>query len=165
MTTCGKCGRDYTSGSKCKPCRNKTLQDRRQNSVGCVDCGEMFDRPHAGKRTRCDSCYEIYRQVYNLYHSVKNRAATSGLDFDITEEWIRNGVEQGCPMTGESFVIGNGSNYGNRHPLTPSVDKIDPDKGYTQDNCRVVCWFYNLAKARWNDEDVIALCKKIAANW
>jgi len=38
-------------------------------------------------------------------------------------------------------------------------DKIDPSKGYTKDNCRVVCWWYNLAKSIYSDEVVLDLMK------
>lgn len=48
-----------------------------------------------------------------------------------------------------------GGDYGDRHPYTPTIDKIDPNKGYTKDNCRIVIWWYNLSKSIWNDELVI----------
>lgn len=161
MTMCGKCGGEYESGSKCKPCRNKRLQDRRQTRV-CVDCGVEYVGVRGSKAKRCGSCYPEYRQTYKLLHSCKHRAGQAGLDFDLTLDWIREGVSKGCPATGDAFVIGEGSDYSDRNPMTPSVDKIDPNGGYTMDNCRVVSWFYNLAKARWTDEEVISLCTKIA---
>ena len=162
MAICGKCGDEYESGQKCKPCRNNRLQELRQNGKVCVECGCVFDRLKGGKATRCPDCYPIYRQSYNLVGSCKNRANAKGLDFDLTVEWVMSQLEAGCPVTGEAYVFGVGSDYSDRHPLTPSVDKINPTLGYTQDNCRVVSWFYNVAKQQWTDEEVIELCIKVA---
>lgn len=161
MSICGKCGGEYESGSKCKPCRNRRLQDQRQTRK-CVACGVDFVGTKGSKATRCPDCYPKYRRAYNLLHSCKHRAKQAGIEFNLTQEWIQSGVERGCPMTGECFILGEGSDYSDRNPMTPSIDKIDPTGGYTMDNCRVVSWFYNLAKARWTDEEVISLCTKIA---
>ena len=159
MSTCGKCGETYRW--KCKSCRNKKLQDQRQNDHTCLDCGCKYDRGRHGKRTRCDSCYGEHRQATTLLHAASQRAKSRGIGFDLDLEWVRGGLRSGCPMTGEKYVIGQGTNYSNRHPLTPSIDKVNPKLGYTKDNCRVVSWFYNMAKQQWSDEEVLELCKKI----
>ena len=67
-----------------------------------------------------------------------------------------------CPKTGLVFTYKeNGNNYGNRAPTTPSVDKIDPSKGYTIDNCQIVCWWYNVAKHQFTNEVVLELCQRV----
>ena len=72
---------------------------------------------------------------------------------------IKDGV---CPKTGLQFnIIEKGKNYRDRHPLTPSIDKIDPMMGYTEDNIQIVCWWYNLAKSRLTDQEVLELCKAV----
>lgn len=38
--------------------------------------------------------------------------------------------------------------------MTPTIDKIDSGKGYTKDNCRIVCWWFNLTKSIYTDEQV-----------
>ena len=33
-------------------------------------------------------------------------------------------------------------------PFKASIDRIDSTRGYTRDNCRLVCWFVNQALER-----------------
>lgn len=51
-----------------------------------------------------------------------------------------------CPVSGCLMVPGQGKFRGTAYPNSPSLDRIDPRKGYTPDNVRVVCQFVNLAK-------------------
>ena len=83
--------------------------------------------------------------------------------FDLETEWIRQCLGRPCPRTGIPFVLHHSSNkgYTDRHPFGPSLDKIDPFKGYTKDNVQVVCWAYNCAKQRFTDEEVLRLCKAV----
>lgn len=85
----------------------------------------------------------------------------SHLEFNLTLDWILN-MGTVCPKTGLVFTYKeNGNNYGNRAPTTPSVDKIDPSKGYTIDNCQIVCWWYNVAKHQFTNEVVLELCQRV----
>lgn len=45
-----------------------------------------------------------------------------------------------------------------------TIDKIDPTKGYTKDNCLIVCWWYNVTKQRYSDTEVLQLCKQVIAH-
>jgi len=44
-------------------------------------------------------------------------------------------------------------------PWVAHIDRIVPEKGYTEDNCRLVCAMYNIAKKNWTDKDVIKMAK------
>ena len=47
--------------------------------------------------------------------------------------------------------------------FSPSLDRIDPSLGYTQDNCQVVVIAYNLAKQSGTDREMRAMCMSMAA--
>lgn len=90
--------------------------------------------------------------------SIKSRSKKLGIDFDLTLDWIKeHSVGKKCPMTGAPFVM----DFSNSDPYKPSVDKIDPTKGYTQDNCRVVSWIYNRTKGTWTDMDVYSFALQV----
>lgn len=94
---------------------------------------------------------------------IRRRAAQSGMDFDLTREWISQAVESGaCAVTGIKFDLGRDEML-RFQPWSPSVDRIDSSRGYTQDNCRVVCWIYNMAKSEWSDDVVMTFAKALAA--
>jgi hypothetical protein len=93
---------------------------------------------------------------------IRTRAARCGMEFDLTREWIAERLAVGvCEVTGLPLELSKppGSRF---HPWAPSVDRIDSKKGYTQDNCRVVCWIYNMAKSEWSDEVVMTFAKALA---
>ena len=65
-------------------------------------------------------------------------------------------------MTNFNFDLKEqGKDFSSRTPWSPSIDKIDPKGGYTQKNCRVVAWWYNVAKQTFSDNEVLELCKAV----
>lgn len=48
-------------------------------------------------------------------------------------------------------------------PWRPSVDRIDPDKGYLKGNVRLVCAMYNIARRRWSDEEVLYMAQSLVS--
>lgn len=117
-----------------------------------------------GKRnnTLCDECYVFYRRAVTLYHAAKNRARKNFLEFDLEVADIVKALRKPCSKTGIHFdLTPNGNDYTDRKPFSPSLDKIDPRKGYTKDNIQCVCWIYNLAKGRNTDKDVLEFCQKV----
>lgn len=46
-----------------------------------------------------------------------------------------------------------------RHPLMPSLDRIDPRRGYTEENVRWVCYFVNLLKRDFEDREAVELLR------
>lgn len=85
--------------------------------------------------------------------------------FSLTLDFVVRGIERGtCPVTGINFDI-DGKYKGSRHrsPYSPSLDKIDPDKGYTEENTRIVIWQYNSFKGELADYEVLFICQQIVA--
>jgi hypothetical protein len=94
---------------------------------------------------------------------IRARAGKMGCGFDLTHEWLAQRLEAGaCEVTDIPLELSKppGSRF---HPWAPSVDRIDCKLGYTQDNCRVVCWIYNMAKSEWTDDVVMTFAKALAA--
>jgi hypothetical protein len=89
------------------------------------------------------------RDSYHLI-SIKHRAKVKGVKCTINEDWIRTHREAGCALTGAQFTT-------DRSTLsfdTPSVDRIDPNGGYTPDNCRMILLCLNALKHRGTDEEM-----------
>lgn len=64
----------------------------------------------------------------------KARAKKQQFAYDLDRTWLRRKLQAGrCEFSGVQFV--NGQQY---HPFSPSLDRVDPGRGYTKDNCKVI---------------------------
>ncbi len=142
-------------GAVCLNCRKPPMT--------CELCGETgLPRSRGRNRKSCDNCYPYIRKAENLVAIAKYRANKKDIEFSLSAEFIFKKLKEGCVKTGLQFTLeDNGSNYSNRSPTTPSVDKIDSKKGYTEDNVQIVCWAYNVAKQQFSDEEVFQFWQKV----
>lgn len=128
----------------------------------CPVCEKQFFLVRGRTKAHsCSDCYHLYRPLYNLVHAAKYRAIKSGVKFDLDIHWaIRQ--PRVCPKTNLPMSYAdNGANYGTRNPLAASIDKIDSKGGYTQDNCQIVSWWYNVSKQDFKEDKIIDLCRAV----
>lgn len=89
------------------------------------------------------------------------RAARMGIEFDLTREWLEHKLANGvCEASGLPLDLA-AAGESRIHPWGPSIDRIDCRQGYTQANCQVVVWIYNLAKSDFRHEDVMRLASAL----
>ena len=103
--------------------------------------------------------YGRHSIAFARYSACKARAKKQGWAFDLTISWIGERIDKGfCEATGIRFSKSYGS------PWIPSVDRIDSKKGYTQDNCWVVCWAFNNMKSDFGIIKLLELCEIVVKN-
>lgn len=97
------------------------------------------------------------------WHSAKRRAEKRGEPFTLTKERIERALKIGvCELTGLAFDFEQKLRVGKgRSPLSPSVDRVDPLKPYSDDNVRIVCDWYNMAKGQLSPEQLLEYCKQL----
>lgn len=121
-----------------------------------------------GLRSKCKKCAKEYWNKYKeenkekLAHrsqqnrdsralsNIKRRAKQKGIEFDLSVEDIQN--VSICPVFGFKLERANGSGG---KPNSPSVDRIDPTKGYTKDNVQVVSHLANNMKQDATPEQLL----------
>lgn len=109
------------------------------------------------QKSRC----RAWRQE-NPVGIIADRAMKKGWKFDLTNEWYWQRVNAGvCEKTGLPFV----NKKGKKSPFQPSVDRINSSRGYTQDNCQVVCLIFNLAKNKFTEKDVYKFARAFVENY
>lgn len=97
-----------------------------------------------------------------LLSTAKARAGGKGIPLDIDLAWVKLYLEPGvCSVT--DMPLDMTWHQGDTHssPWRPSIDRIDGSKGYTKDNCRIVCWIYNVAKYEWTDDEVLTMAEAL----
>lgn len=107
----------------------------------------------------------IKYRASTLLSGAKQRAKTKGIPFDLTKEWIEEKLKAGkCEVTEISFVIKEYAKKNEHdcvHPHAPSLDQIEPSKGYTKDNVQVVVDQYNKMKNDRDLETTVFLARKL----
>ena len=102
--------------------------------------------------------FQTSRPVNHLLISCRNsaKARKRHIPFDLTLEHLTDLCRpMRCAVTGHRLSWEwPPTRRGQCNPWKPSVDRIDPSKGYVVGNVRIVSWIYNLAKSTWTDEVV-----------
>ena len=121
-------------------------------SCGCFRKRERRRRNHIEKPVEERLCED---RRYRMFHNAKHRAKKRGLPFTITMEDII--IPDKCPLLGIDLVSTNNK----RDPRNPSLDQIDPGKGYTPDNIQVVS-----SRANWLKGDAtITELETLLTSW
>jgi len=80
-----------------------------------------------------------------------------GLPFDLTLEWAREKYTGRCELTELEFK----PQIGVQCPFSPSIDRIVPELGYVQSNCRFVLSALNSLKQNGTDEDLLLIARAL----
>lgn len=86
--------------------------------------------------------WESRNREYILWNAAKQRSKKSGVEFTIKKADIF--IPSECPLTGIKI---NRQQRGRMQQSSPSLDRIDPAKGYTPDNVWVISWQANRMKS------------------
>lgn len=89
-----------------------------------------------------------------IYAGVKHRSKRKNIPNTLTQEQILLMLTEAngkCAVTGIPLNI-TAKLPGKRvSPWMPSIDRIDPSKGYTASNCRIVCYLANIAMSQFGE--------------
>ncbi len=90
-----------------------------------------------------------------VFTRARQRACKGRLDFALKLEdmivlWEQ--CEGRCGVSGLDFSFERFDQALVKHPFGPSIDRIDPKKGYTIANTRLVCTAANFAMNQWGSE-------------
>ncbi len=97
----------------------------------------------------------------SILNNAKSRAKKKQLNFDIDIQWLRDKLDKGrCEVTGLKFKYKKYDDS-KTSPYAPSLDRINPKKGYTKDNTQVVITNYNKFKSNHHTKHTIKIAKAI----
>jgi len=126
--------------------RASKYRERRRNDPEFRDRERARDRSRKRRAQHARRERERYRRLYSverLYLSARKRAARTEQPFTLTLEHLRTlWPEDGrCPVLGFRMILDRGSDEG------PSLDKIDPARGYVEGNVRIISGRANRVKS------------------
>lgn len=95
-----------------------------KNREACAGCNAAYMRSYLQRRAR-------EHPEWALWTRAKKRAARSRLPFDLPLADVK--IPALCPVLDKPLLVGQG-----RLPQSPSLDRVNPIKGYVLGNCRVI---------------------------
>jgi hypothetical protein len=130
--------------SRCKECDKKYQAERRKNNK---ESTLEYARNYQAKRRE-----NFDYRLQMLLNSSKQRAETKGREHSITLQDIKDlyPVDGKCPVFGFDLQF----NSAGFRETSPSIDRIDSNKGYTRDNIQIISWKANRLKAYATIEDL-----------
>jgi hypothetical protein len=123
-----------------------------------------------GHCKRCDNEYSvkykrenpIFIQTSQMVVRAKRRAVEKKLNFDIDTEYVRSLVVSHCPVLGMPLEWSCRRNMGNiTLDGSPSLDRIDPIKGYVKGNIWIISYRANLIKNNATHEELKLVTKAV----
>ncbi|MBL1141851.1 MAG: hypothetical protein HND53_07455 [Proteobacteria bacterium] len=145
---------------KCKKCTSLEIHNKKRSL--CKKC--YFSWYNKTQRNKEDERIRLaeYKKNYPekvMLANFRTSAKKQGISINLTSEWIKEKLDKGVceasglPIVKKPYLKGD---RGRRTFYAASLDRIDNSLGYTQENCRIVCWGYNLIKNNYTDRDVNA---------
>jgi hypothetical protein len=120
----------------------------------CTNCGIIF-KITSKTVTLCNKCnsdrVKSADPVYKMHNRAQTRAKLSGALFDLKKEDIT--IPETCPVFGYILECSKGRSGGRKN--SPSLDRIDPTKGYTKDNIMVMSHLANQMKSHATTEELV----------
>lgn len=108
-----------------------------------------------------------YRRTYTgtiqaKYHGSKRNARAKGIKHTLTIDFLKDLWESQrgrCAISGvELGFVGSGW-------CAASIDRKNPELGYTPSNVQWTCWRVNEAKSNMDNQDFINMCSAIVVNY
>lgn len=147
----------------------------------CSKCKQVLpvglflkDKYHKdGMRSQCKKCVCIAREAYvkrnpvlvqtgKMVENARIRAKNKNLPFDIDYDYIRSIIPSHCPIFGIplEWSARRGSKKG-ALPNSPSLDRIDPERGYVKGNVWIISHRANAIKNNATHEELKLVTKAV----
>lgn len=143
----------FTKCYNCKeilPFENFAPKQRNCEKQGmCKKCKDF----HCKKRnTKLRSSSEgiRYLTIHSLLDGARQRAKEKEFVFGLDYEWVDQNLKTHCPVLGIEFEFCKGRPL----PSSPSLDRVNNEKGYSKSNVKIISWRANSLK---NDASLLEI--------
>lgn len=160
---CNACRSAYAKEVRSRPGYNEWHRAyRRQNKerLNALAREARAKTPH--KSREYTKRWRTSDPVRALYFAAKQRAKLYGLEFSIQKGDII--IPDRCPALGLVFGPNTGRGMGS-HWDSPSLDRIDPAKGYVSGNVQVLSRLANTMKSNASRDDLLKFAQWIVSQY
>lgn len=139
----------------------RIIAGKKSFEPSCKECRRKHLR-EAKRKYRLDAGHFISQRIAGFRH----RAQLQGVPFNLDAEYL---IDQWHKQAGHCFYTTDEICFTNvsetqkhPHPLQPSLDRLDPDKGYVKGNVVWCSHRINTMKGNFTYEQFIKMCSHIA---
>lgn len=122
---------------------------------------------HAQRRAMDNHINKWSGRVSKILASKRWYCKTNNLEFNLDAEWLLPRLKGRCEITNLEFKMVKAEYRKKKQsgpkPFSPSIDRIDPNKGYTKDNCRLIISCVNAFKSTMTDKQMKNVAKALLA--
>ena len=175
----------------CRECEEKIkLADEwRDGLLKCRICGEYYPEEDFGIKTtgklrhyrdarcrkcrtkqakeyfsKCDNNEKLRKMLQSRVLGARGRAKKANLEYNLTESWIKQKWDEQNGLCAISKIPMTYNRNNGRTFTNVSIDRINPNKGYTKDNVHLVCMGVNLMKSDMSIEELYMFCEAVLKN-
>lgn len=134
--------------SYCKKCRYAYTASRTKIAWEQTKKNEEKDFVKRSKRLEIKKKSHRNHLINAMYNRAKYRSKNKGYSFNITLKDII--IPTYCPILKIPIIPGTKGNYRN----TPTIDRVDNNKGYTKDNIQIISMLANTMKSSATEENL-----------
>lgn len=134
---------------------------RKEISYMCKECKKKVRKEKVKELSDAESLLETMKIRLN---DARNRAKKKNLYFDLTLDGLMGLWTQ---QKGKRALTGFDMTYRyvcNKYKYSVSLDRINPEKGYTLDNLQLVCHAANMMKGTFSEDELLKFCNAIIKN-
>lgn len=140
---CTKCGTEKSLEEFRKIWKNKENRSAKCKVCHAKECAEYYRKnPDRMKQNAYKWNNKNFKR--KIINSTRNSARKRGLEFNLTEDDLE--IPKKCPILGTPLVQEIQTRGKDADCHIPSIDRIDPNKGYTKDNIAVISLAANRKK-------------------
>lgn len=161
-----------------KTCKRGHIANRFVSNGTCVECAALWKienrEKSLGYRKASNAKHKVNRNLSLKIHRQnlhkispwvtlirwsRAKAKKRCIPFSLSKEWGEKSWTGVCAITGIAFNMDHG--LGHSHPMSPSIDRIDSDGQYEDNNCRFILHCVNVFRSTLGDTEMIAVANAI----
>ena len=118
----------------------------------CKICDEYVDTAKPNQ-LYCEEHMTLNYYLNRMYHRLQDRATRTNLSFNITKDYLFDLIPEDmvCPVLEIKMTFGDASGRNS----SPSVDRIDSNKGYVVGNLQIMSKLANTMKSNATPEQLL----------
>lgn len=134
--------------SRCKPCASEYAREWRRNNP-------QYERTRDRQNKESDESKLLKSFIKARLCDARSRSKKYGKAYDIDYEYVRGIYTGYCAISKTELLLDKGSLD------VPSLDCINPSKGYVRGNVQWLTWRVNRAKGEQSQSEFLSMCKAV----